>query len=612
MTLPAEVLEIVNSSAAQSIVGKMFTRVGVLGSPELRRVKSIPWREWSRRDIDDAASLLTARLKTPEGTQRLHDLQAMVLCEMYDHRGLLGPIGVGHGKTLISLLLPVVMGSRRPLLLIPANMREDLLLRMIPDARKHWKIAQGLTVMTYEELSRHDRTLEHLDPDLIILDEAHSVRDSHAARTKKFYQHLRRNPQVLVCFLSGTIASRSLHDFEPMLRHTHGERRMPLPSNHPELKQWSRALDEKIENRVAPGALLELAPKDKVPDLKDDDNDYTRARKIFSARLFATPGIVGSTDSAEVKCSLLIREVERPVSRLMQQALDKLRTDKETPEGDPLVSAIEVWSMARELACGFFYKWDPAPPPEWMQARREWAKFVYETLKHSRSLFSRAMVANACIAGKLDGRYYFKWAEIEPTFKPKTVPVWFDRGVVDRCAEWLHKEKGLVWVEHRAFGEALQAVSGVPYFAGGKASARALLAHSGPAILSLAAFKQGKNLQAWNRNLFPSPAPSGKWTEQVLGRTHRPGQVEDVIADVMLGVTEVLLGFAQACKDARFVQDTMRSQQKLCLASWQLSAGTRKDLSEALDDAFDLHDQVEAFEQEQDQVQQESQELEPT
>ena len=94
----------------------------VLRSKDFRRIEQLPRRRWEE-DAENYIEPLTNALKTPEGTMRLRTVQAAALTEIGLNQGLFAPIGVGHGKTLISLLAPHLLNSERPLLLVPAQLR---------------------------------------------------------------------------------------------------------------------------------------------------------------------------------------------------------------------------------------------------------------------------------------------------------------------------------------------------------------------------------------------------------------------------------------------------------------------------------------------------------
>jgi hypothetical protein len=49
---------------------------------------------------------------------------------------------------------------------------------------------------------------------------------------------------------------------------------------------------------------------------------------------------------------------------------DRLRSQWETPDGWPISEPAIRNQHARELGLGFFYRWNPRPPDEWLDARR--------------------------------------------------------------------------------------------------------------------------------------------------------------------------------------------------------------------------------------------------
>ena len=86
-------------------------------------------------------------------------------------------------------------------------------------------------------------------------------------------------------------------------------------------------------------------------------------------------------------------------------------------------------------------------------------------------------------------------------------------------------------------------------------------------IASIAACGQGFNLQMFSKNLITS-CPSGAATvEQVLGRTHRDGQLADeVVVDILLGCREQYDAFDRALEGAKAAEALLGHSQKLLLA----------------------------------------------
>src|SRR5438128_2692375 len=94
-------------------------RRSVANSQELKRILALPRRV---ADGSDLVEPLTQALKTPTGTQTLRPVQAQALYDMGTYGGLFGPLRVGSGKTLVTLLAPLLLEAKRPVLLLPANL----------------------------------------------------------------------------------------------------------------------------------------------------------------------------------------------------------------------------------------------------------------------------------------------------------------------------------------------------------------------------------------------------------------------------------------------------------------------------------------------------------
>jgi hypothetical protein len=140
----------------------------------------------------------------------------------------------------------------------------------------------------------------------------------------------------------------------------------------------------------------------------------------------------------------------------------------------------------------------------------------------------------------------------------------------------LMKRRGLVCVEHVEFAERLAQLSGCPYYgAKGLTTDGEFIDDANPkrcAILSVDANKEGRNLQSkWSRNLLVTPPPGSDELQQIIARTHRPGQTADEVeVDVFLGCMEHANAWRNALVGAEVVRDTMGEEQKILLAdvSW--------------------------------------------
>lgn len=344
----------------------------------------------------------------------------------------------------------------------------------------------------------------------------------------------------------------------------------PIPVTNEETEEWAEALDHGVDPmaRRRPGALLNLCTAEERATYEQ----HVAARHGFRRRLTETPGVVATVGEGEhVGCSIYLEGIRHHVSAETEANFLRLREAWETPDGWQLMSAVEVWQHAQEMALGLYYRWNPRPPEEWMNARREWNQFARATISRSRTYDSPLHVANACDAGDLDASALRKWRDVEPTFKPNVEAVWCDDSALHACAEWMRKP-GLVWTEHRFFAQRLAKHTGLPYFgAKGFAADGTYIEDCTPgtsAIASIDANREGKNLQGlWNRNLLVCPPGNASWEEQTIARTHRPGQMADeVIVDVLLGCRENFDAIMHALEAAQAIQDTTGKVQKLLLA----------------------------------------------
>jgi hypothetical protein len=534
--------------------GVQVARTAVSRSSDFRRIEALPRRDWKTApDLDRLVVLLTRYLKTPGGTQELRRVQAAAIREIYDVRGMVGFIPVGEGKTLISLLAPVVIGAVRPLLIIPADLR-DKTKAELPSIRLHWRLHPNLEIRSYEELSTRQRAEElwEIRPDMILMDEGHRAGNPKAAVVRRVDRYKKDFPTTIIVVMSGTLSSRSLREYWHLMKWALGDRLCPLPLRWPELTDWADAIDEKVTSRAAPGALVRFS---------DGAEDLESVRRGFQRRLIETPGVI-SGEGADVKSSLRIHGVHFAVPPVVQGFLRELRHSWQDPNGDPLFRATDVWRIARQLACGFWLRWDPPAPPDWLAARQAWGIHVRHVLRHNRrGLDTEKQVWDECEAnnGPME---FLEWRQIRPAFKPNPVPEWIHDFALVQAAAWLERHKQLVWVGHPAFGGRLEAMTGVPFFGGGD---RRILSATGPGIASIAAHHKGKNLQhQWCKNYVVAPPSKGSIWEQLIGRTHRPGQPADEVAFwINQHVEELSASFAQARADAEYIEQTQGSRQKL-------------------------------------------------
>jgi hypothetical protein len=496
----------------------------------------------------------------------LRPVQAVALYEMGTYGGLFGPIPVGHGKTNISLLAPYVLDAKKPLLVLPAGLIKKTKDEWHGQYANHWRIPANIQIASYEILGRAEWAtfLDELNPDAIIFDECHRAKNKKAAVTRRLVRFMRAHPNTKVVALSGTIMKKSLLDFGHILRWCL-KKGAPIPETDVELEDWAQALDEKIEEyeRAELGALKLFS---------GGVDDIEEVRRGFRDRLISTPGIVAVTGGDDlVSSSLKVRALKYKVQPITEQHFAKLRRDMLTPDDWQLKQAVDVWRHARELAIGLHYIWSPRPPEPWREARRNWGMFVRDTLSKSRTLDSELQVVQACDAGKLPNETLEAWRAIRDTFTPNVVAMWHDDSALKVCLEWM-KRPGIVWTEHDLFARRLAELSGCKYYGAkglnddGERVEKA--DHTKAVIVSIDANKEGRNLQEkWFRNLITAPPEGADVWQQMLARTHRPGQpADEVEVDVLLGCKEHANAWRRAVAAAEAIRDTTGADSKLLLA----------------------------------------------
>jgi hypothetical protein len=368
------------------------------------------------------------------------------------------------------------------------------------------------------------------------------------------------------------------------------------------MEKWAEAVDERKTadiSRRDPGVLMKFCteeeralaePERKAPLGRTQQMPMTfyreklaAARKGYQRRLRETPGVVCSPD-ANIDCSLVLRRVPVDPGPQATEHLETLRTTWTTPNGDELVMPVDVWRHAREIATGFYYRWVPPPPEHWMAARKTWNWNVRQFLLpdglyyHSHAhlhLDSPLQVALAISDGRITLESaiiaHQTWQAVRDDFKINTVAEWLDNGVLEYCSRWTTENgPGIVWTEHRAFGERLAQMlnTGFCSTGGTDVNGKPIEDYDGKTVVaSVAANSEGRNLQAWNRNLVVTAPPTGSIWEQLLGRTHRFGQSADTVyVDWIAACVEQDDGFSQLMADARYIQETTGQSQKVLYA----------------------------------------------
>lgn len=608
-------------------------------SNDLRRILALPkrpqpskedvalWSEMVEREFGkgDVACQCEARFKR-RCCKHLLPTQAWALYEGDMMGGLLGPIGVGHGKTLLDLLMAMVVGAKRAVLLLPPELKQQLLEVDWHFYGQHWKLPNlaGQTVTEYHpgrpmlyviafsELSgaKNSDILTQLAPDVVIIDEAHRVANRTAARTKRLNRFLRDFPETRVFAWSGTLTKKGIADYAHLAGSALREG-SPVPLHFPTVEEWAAHLDP-VKIRTPVGALRQLTK----------DGKGSCAREGFQARLISTMGVVSSGDTASSQASLTIRERKvKAVPLAVREALERFEAGAKVgawqrPDGEELVDALSAARCARELSCGFFYRWrwprgEPVAVIEsWLEARKEWHKELREKLKKAKAqMDSPLLCTKAAIrwqkgyvhierddegrekkrvvipphsrSGPLptwEALHWERWEEERDNAKPETEAVWLDDFLVDDAVDWLVEGPGLLWYEFNAYADRIHArakargIKNFVFVGPGEESNDYLLTAKGDErlVISSRAHGTGKNLHMFTRSLVTNPGSDGAGWEQLLGRTHRNGQLADEVTFEVYRHTEPFRNAVDRARElSAHIEGTFGVTQRLAsVASW--------------------------------------------
>ncbi len=270
--------------------------------------------------------------------------QSWALYEIAVADGLLGPIGVGHGKTILDILAPLAFKHcTTAMLLVPVGLVVQLIaeyelvgqhfrlpalvvwkkvklagdaaprdyMEMNPPGWKPGEVPPTLHVYPYTLLSAKGSTvkLDELAPDTIISDEVHNLRHADTARTARVLRYFDTHGATRFAGWSGSITDASLSDYAHLSAMALKER-SPVPINPDAVDDWSRALDpraSKTEDTSSPWATA--APPGMLLTL--DDGRGGHISEVFHRRLVETLGVVATTTPA-IDAELSIEEQTAP------------------------------------------------------------------------------------------------------------------------------------------------------------------------------------------------------------------------------------------------------------------------------------------------------------
>jgi len=342
----------------------------------------------------------------------LRDVQLDAAYTYEVHGGLLGPIGVGAGKTFLSILIHKIgmqrRGHYRGVIIVPPEVFSQLTIKDLPVARRNFALdgipfyvvsgtrsnrmrvasqpGPGVFIYSYSSLSTQTGSdeLAAISPTLIVLDEAHCVASPKSARTKRLNSLIndiegalragRLGPnvtakQVEMVALSGTITKKSVADYAHLARRALREQ-SPAPIRESAIGLFSAALDASVagtgltELDMMRMRMLEQWAEHHgwVPSNEGragivlTQQDYFR--EAYQYRLRTAPGVVSTSDTG-VDASLIISwsEPARPRTVEADKLSEMMRVvaeDMVTPDGDPIDYGMHTFRWLWELSAGFY------------------------------------------------------------------------------------------------------------------------------------------------------------------------------------------------------------------------------------------------------------------
>lgn len=376
---------------------------------EIERIVALPIvKEPTEEEI-----ALVSRYYCPDGSITLYPEQVKAMMQYHEYGGLIAPIAVGGGKTLVSVLIAndahTRFGKRKILLMNPPNLIDQLRDTELPYYRRHISInvpfywiagkstgkrmmlakskRAGVYVVSYSLLSAQQgaELLDAIEPDIIIGDEIHAIASANvSARGRRFKAAVKKfNPQLIG--LSGTITKKSPKDYHHLVVNALQENSfMPRPTNIAE--EWAKIIDcnassiDEFHNNSAPQPgpirpLIEWATKN-FPN-EDFPNNLIGFRAAFTIRLKTCPGVV-SSDGDELGVSLRISNVkiskeEKESSKgweKLQELVKQLTEQWIAPNGDEIDHAMHVWRWRYELEGFGFYNNLFWPSPDKVAERK--------------------------------------------------------------------------------------------------------------------------------------------------------------------------------------------------------------------------------------------------
>jgi hypothetical protein len=632
---------------------------------EIKRITDLPIIKGL---TEEEVALVSRHYLSPEAYargDRLREEQAQAMVQYHDYGGVFCTLGVGGGKTLISFMIANEEYKRiirqrqagnleqeaRGLLVVQANLLKKFendaafmrsFLKEIPpyyilqgsNKRKRTMLAKsgqrGLYVCSYHTLSSKDASdiLDCIRPAFIIEDEAQNVAGTKdSARAKRFRNYVNEY-QPNNYPLSGTMTRKSVMEYFFLAKSCLGKNNF-LPNSNHMAEEWAAILDSSApcmsrfqnSNVPRPGPISHVVDwcAENFDDVELPPN-LVGFRRAFAKRMTTAPGVICSTTKDPVGSALIFNnnpcdgKESRPGWDTLQEHLQVLTEDFETPSGEILTCAMNIWGYRYQMeATGFYYDLYWRTPEELADARRigiaeatsilERSKEHHEKHKSYQSALRRWLAENsrphldtpALIGNNMYnygdryvGKYLYEaWSSWKGSAfdgldvrqqNPVRVCDFKIRSMVEDVVR-NKRHGGLIWYQHNEMGQwamdALRAAGLDPVHCPRGDWANTFLndpkKYKGEiVVLTGNAHAEGKDLQhGQHRNYHLQMPMAANKLEQMLGRTHRPGQKKDEVESTFYLSTDFdIAHFNGILNDTAYMQQSTTQNQKLLIGSY--------------------------------------------
>jgi len=577
-----------------------------------------------------------------EAGERLWPTQVAAVDGYRRFGGGLLPIGVGWGKTGISLMIAEAAyqaGLKKIVLLVPPQLVPGLVKRHIPEWRRRVPMsipfhflagrgasarrsivesgAAGVYVYPYSLLSASDAVelLEAIQPELVIADEVHNLKNPKAARTKRLLHFLRElSPRPQLVGMSGTITAKTIGDYHHLASLALREH-SPLPRSASMAFFWGQILnaDADAPTGYAKGLLSPIIgwARAHFPTETFRQDQTESYRRAYRHRLVSAPGVTATGDE-QIGVSLRLENIEFPGPGT--ELLELIRGVEEglTPQGEPIDHAMHGFKWLYELSFGFYNSLLWPTEEELMKNRKisqpEAELLLVRARMHLRAVqdyhkFLREFFKNAPLGldtprevGRsisMHGSQYVgsamaalwnavKAADFEGRPERYNKPVRVDDFKIRQLVSWAKEYgRGLVWIFHQEAGKWLMESMALADFPALYAPAGAddLIENVGDpgrggkgdavVVASMSSHGTGRNLQAFQNQIFGQWPRPAHLAEQTIGRTHRNGQeADELVVHTLMNLTFDHINRAACLQDAIYIQQTTGARQKIVYADY--------------------------------------------